>query len=330
MDTHISLHKLEVFRLIVQNGGVTRAAEILGVAQPAVSAQLRSLEKAMGAALFVRAGNRLELTEAGRRVSAWAEEVLAGSEQVGRDVQQLAAGTTGSLRVASSMAIGSYLLPPIMTRLLRDRPGADITVHIGEPATALRSVAIGTADLAVVTWDDDLDTSGLHAQRLRDEPLVLCASPDGPPTGAAIGISELAALPFVGVPQPVTYHRMLARQLRAHGVLDLDVVLRLGHAEPIKRAVAANHWVALIPAYAVADDVAAGRLRTVEVRGMHLAEGIALITRDGGYLTPLARVAIDAIRDGIPHSAEAEADPAATTQVARSTTHRPRAARGGR
>lgn len=299
MDTHISLRRLQVFRLIVQNGSVTRAAEMLGVAQPAVSAQLRSLEKAMGAPLFVRAGNRLELTEAGRRVSRWAEEVLAGSEQVGREVLQLAAGTTGSVTVASSMAIGSYLLPPIMTALLAERPGADITVHIGEPATALRSVSIGTADLAVVTWDDDHDTSGLVAQRLRDEPLVLCASHDGPPAGDAIDLADLAGLPFLGVPNPVTYQRMLTRQLRAHGVPDLNVVMRLGHAEPIKRALVANQWVALIPAYAVGDDVAAGRLRIVEVRGARFSEGIALVTRDGGYLSSLAHATIEAIRNSI-------------------------------
>src|SRR5438552_2612975 len=152
MDTRVSLHRLEVFCLIVDAGGVTRAAERLMVAQPAVSAQLRSLETALGAALFVRQGTTLILTEAGDRVYRWAREVLAGSQQVQREVDELSSGVAGTVVLAASMAIGTYLLPPIMAKLRAERPSADITVHIGEPATALRSVQLGDADFGVVTW----------------------------------------------------------------------------------------------------------------------------------------------------------------------------------
>jgi DNA-binding transcriptional LysR family regulator len=299
MDPRISLHRLHVFCLVVDAGGVTRAAERLLVAQPAVSAQLRSLESALGAALFTRHGTSMVLTEAGTRLYEWASQVLAGATAVARDVEELSTGAAGAVQIAASMGIGSYLIPPIMTRLRSQRPGADITVHAGEPALMLRAAAIGEADFAVATW-----TPGPHgelrSELLWQEPLVLCASPHGPPDTDAINLSDMTALPYVGVPRDIAFHDMVERQLREYGIGAWPHVLRLGHAEPIKRAVADNGWVSLAPRYVVADDIASGRLRTVHIRDAALTEGIGLYLREGVYLSPLKRAAIDAIRAAAP------------------------------
>jgi DNA-binding transcriptional LysR family regulator len=296
MDTRIPLRRLEVFCLVVDEGGVTRAAERLLVAQPGVSAQLRSLEKALGAALFVRAGSKLALTEAGDRLYHWAKEVLAGGAQVQRDIDDLARGVAGSLRVASSMAIGTYLLPPLMTQLRKDRPGADITVHISEPAAALRAAEIGEVDFSVTTWLDDPAPETLRAEKLWEEPLVLCAAPHGPPAVDSVDLAEVATLPLVGVPSGVAFHKMLHDQLRRHGIGELPTVIRLGHAEAIKQAVALNGWVCLASAYCVADDVTAGRLRTVRIRDATLVEGIGLYHRTAKYFSPLQDAALGALR----------------------------------
>src|SRR3954463_4322297 len=77
LNMRVSLRRLEVFCLVVEEGGVTRAAEHLFVAQPAVSSQIRALEEWVGTKLFTRTGGRLVLTEAGHRVYQWAKETLA-------------------------------------------------------------------------------------------------------------------------------------------------------------------------------------------------------------------------------------------------------------
>ena len=299
VDTRITLRRLHVFCLVVDAGGVTRAAEQLLVAQPAVSAQLRSLESALGAALFTRQGSTLALTEVGARVYEWARQVLASATAVDRDVEELRDGMAGSVRIAASMAIGSYLLPPIMTRLKLRRPGADITISIGHPAEMLRAAAIGEADFAVATWIPSQHDE-LHSELLWEEPLVLCASPHGPPDTDVIDLAALTALPYVGVPRDSTFHHVLEAQLRDLGISSWPHVLRLGHAEPIKRAVADNNWVALVPLYAATDDFASGRLRLVHIRGTSLTEGIGLFQRENAYLSPLKRAALGAIRAAAP------------------------------
>jgi DNA-binding transcriptional LysR family regulator len=296
MDTRLPLRRLEIFCLVVDEGGVTRAAERLLVAQPGVSAQLRSLERSLGSALFTRSGSSIVLTEAGERVYRWAKEVLAGSVQVQRDIDELTAGTAGSLTVASSMAVGTYLLPPLMTRLRAERAGADITVHISEPSAAVQAVELGEVDFAVTTWLDEPTPDALVAEKLWEEPIILCANPNGPPDGDAIDLSELPGLPLVGAPAGVAFHRMVTAQLRDQGAGELQIVIRLGHAEAIKQAVAANGWVCLVSAYCVADDIAAGRLRAVRIRDADLVEGIGLHHRAVRYFSPLQRAAIEQLR----------------------------------
>jgi DNA-binding transcriptional LysR family regulator len=295
LDVH--LRRLDLFCAVVDEGGVTRAAERLQVAQPWVSAQIRALENAVEARLFIRDGRRLALTEAGTRFYTWAKEALAGSAQVQRDIKDLGSGAAGTLTVTTSMAIGTYLVPPVLSRLRQERPGADITVRISEPAAALRSVEIGEADFAVATWSDAIDPGALHAEKLWEEPIVLAASPHGPPDGDEIDLAEVFALPMVGTPSDVAFERVISDQLRAHGVRSLHYVIKLGHAEAIKRAVAANGWVCFASLYCIADDVSAGRLRVVRVRGADFVEGIGLFHRTGRYFTPLQSAAVAVLRD---------------------------------
>jgi LysR family transcriptional regulator, low CO2-responsive transcriptional regulator len=303
LDTRISLRRLEVFTLVVEEGGVTRAAERLLVAQPAVSAQLRALEQNLRARLFVRSAGRLILTEVGERVYQWAKDVLAGGVQLQRDVVELADGLAGSVVVNASMAIGTYLLPPLFSELRLRRPGADLTVLVDWPARALESVEHGEADFGVISWTEDEVPPTMVAERLRDEPIVLCASPDGPPDTDEINVADLSRLPTVGVPREVAYYRMLDAQLHAHGVGSLSAEIRFGHAEPMKRAVMTHGWVTLLPRYCVLDELASGRLREVRIRDAEFVEGIGLYRRRTKHFSPLQRAAIGLIRG--PHKQSA-------------------------
>src|SRR4051812_45958842 len=111
MEPQLSLRRLEIFRLVVEERSVTRAATLLMIAQPAVSSQLRALEEWLGARLFVRRGNRLVLTEAGERADAWAKGILASAAELRRGVEGIELGSGGTVVAAASMGVGSYLLP---------------------------------------------------------------------------------------------------------------------------------------------------------------------------------------------------------------------------
>lgn len=304
LDTRVSLRRLEVFCLVVQEGSVTRAAEHLLVAQPAVSGQLRALEQWVGAKLFVRVGSRLVLTDVGHRVYDWAEETLARSLQMHRDVAGLGEGARGALVVASSMAAGTYLLPPALIALRAQRPETEIVIHVGQPQDALHATETGKADLAIVAWDDRDTPDHLVGEHLHNAEIVLCAATDGPPDGDIVSPGEVAELPHVDIPRDVTFHRMLDLQLRRQGISNRNVLIRLGHAEAIKLAIRDHGMVGFVPRYVVADSLARGEVKTVAVRGVAVHETLWMFRRKGKPASALHEAAVAAVREHLAQATE--------------------------
>lgn len=299
MDTQLSLKRLEVFRLVVEERSVTKAADILMVAQPAVSSQLRALESWLGAKLFARQGNRLVLTEAGERANEWAREMLAGAAQIKRDVGDLESGKAGSAVIASSMAVGSYLLSPILADFQSTRAEADLTLSISQPNDALRAVETGEADFAVVSWDQRHLPDTTTSELLRTEPLLLCAGAGAVPADTTLTLEEALELPFVGAPHNVVYQRDLVDQIRKLTSTEPRFVIRLGHAEPMKRAAIDHGWAIFVPRYVAENELASGLLRLIEVEGLDLTERIALLWRRDKLFSPLQQAAVDAIRSAL-------------------------------
>ena len=299
-NMRVSLRRLEVFCTVVEVGGVTRAAEHLYVAQPAVSSQIRSLEEWLAVKLFVREGGRFQLTEAGERTYSWAKEMLFRTQELQREMASLGDGMQGAVAIAASIAAGTYLIPPILMDLCSTRPNAEITLEVSQPQHALQSVEVGRADLAVVSWDGRDVPPQLMGAHLHSEEIILVASTAGPPEGDVVDVSQVAALPEIDVPTNVTWHRMLDIQLRRQGVRDRNIVIRLGHGESIKRMVRDHRLVAYQPRYVVEESLGRGEVREVTVTGLSLEEHLWLFTRSGKPSSPLIDACVEALRRGLP------------------------------
>jgi DNA-binding transcriptional LysR family regulator len=297
-DARISLQKLEVFRVIVEQGSVSRAAERLYVTQPVVSSHLRDLEDRLGTKLMRRSGNRMELTEAGRAALAWANDVLTHTHELAREIDGLADGSRGSAAIASSMTAGSYLLPPILAAFRRERDGAHIILSTSDPEHASASVEAGECDFAIILSDDDhASHPTLTLERICDEPLVLVTAPDGRPAASELMVSELATLPFVTSPTGLSRQRTVSRQLAMVGLHSLDVVIELGHAEAMKHAVRAGLGVAFLFRSSVEAELARGELREITVRDARLHAPIFIVTRADKRFTPIQQALLDDIRE---------------------------------
>ena len=279
MERQLSLRRLEIFRLVVEERSVTRAASLLMIAQPAVSSQLRSLEDWLGARLFIRRGNQLLLTEAGERADAWAKSILASAAELQRDVDGIESGRGGTVVAAASMGVGSYLMPGVLTRFSEGHPDADITLNVAQPQETLRLVATGEADFAVTTWDADETRANIRSLTLRSEPLVIVVRADLGPEERTLTLEDALRLPFVGAPRAVASQRSIISQLRRLSDTEPTFVIRLGHALPAKQAVIDHGWAAILPRYVVDADVAAGVLAAVHVPGLDLRERIVLAWR---------------------------------------------------
>ncbi|GAA1869879.1 LysR family transcriptional regulator [Actinomadura bangladeshensis] len=306
MEPQLSLRRLEIFRLVVEERSVTRAAAILMIAQPAVSSQLRALEKWLGAKLFTRRGSQIELTEAGERANAWAKAILASAAELRRDVDGIESGGGGSVVAAASIGVGSYLLPAVLTRFRERHPGADMTLNVLQPQDALRQISSGEADFAVTTWDADETRTNVHTTVLRDEPVLIVVRGDRRPENRVMSIEEALRLPLVAAPRVVAAQRAVSSQLSLLTDAEPNVVIRLGHPLAAKQAVIDHGWATILPRYVVAADVAAGVLATVEVPGLDLRERIVVAWRRDKVFSKLQQTLVAEIRDRLGEFHRAE------------------------
>src|SRR4051794_27706778 len=147
MDTR----QLAAFCAVVERKSFSQAAERLGVTQPAVSLQVRSLEKRLGRTLLDRSGRRVEPTEAGLALFRGAQRVLQLQTQtVGELDAGEAGGAGGTLEVGASTGPGSTVVPVLLCEFQRANPGVAVSLSISDTQTVVDRVADRQLELGVV------------------------------------------------------------------------------------------------------------------------------------------------------------------------------------
>lgn len=304
-DNRISLQKLEVFCLVVELGGVGRAAEHLFVAQPVVSAHLRTLQERLGAQLLYRDGRRMRLTEAGDRAYAWATETLSRTRELVRELDGLSDGRRGSVVVAASMSVGSYLLPPILAEFRRAHPQAEITLNISDPEHATAAAAAGECDFAVLVAEAPPEAPLLSSVRAGYERFVLVAPPDFEPHGP-IRVAELDRLPLVASPRSHVRRAIADHQLQRFGVDPKNITIELGHPEAMKRAAQDGLGAALLFRSSVAAELKAGSLTEIEIADADLGVSVFVVMRRSKRFTQIQEDLLTAVREALAHQLEQE------------------------
>lgn len=145
MNASINLHHLRYFWVVAQEGGITRAAERLGMAVQTVSAQVRSLEQALGYALLKPDGRNLQLTEAGRAAKLVADQIFPLVAQLPAVVAEAATGQGARLRVGISDGLAKLVVRHLMDPLVKS-PGTRLICHEDEFERLLADLALHRLD----------------------------------------------------------------------------------------------------------------------------------------------------------------------------------------
>jgi DNA-binding transcriptional LysR family regulator len=191
----VDLRQLEYFAAVARNRNFTRAAEELYVTQPALSQQVRRLERELGLELLTRTSAGVELTPAGRELLERAEAILADVGRARAAMDEHAGVTRGFLRLAA--APGELLrLPAELAVFHQTHPGVRIALRHGSAREVLEALRRGAADLALLALADGVDLGGLAAEPLREEPLRLIAAP-GEALGDPVAVADLSTRPLI-------------------------------------------------------------------------------------------------------------------------------------
>lgn len=177
--TTLRTKDLRLVATVAAEGTVTAAAEILGISQPAASRQLKALEARLGVPLFGRTSTGMLPTAAGLRLLDQAEPLLARLRSLEADMEQLARGETGTIRVTTQCYTSYGWLPEILPALREEFPGVDVQIipeAASDPIGALFDRAV---DLALAYHFHD-STDRLTVVPLFQDELVLLVGPDHP------------------------------------------------------------------------------------------------------------------------------------------------------
>lgn len=195
----MDLRQLRYFVAVADSGSISAAAVVLHIAQSAVSRQMLRLEDQVGGALFRRSIAGVELTDSGHLLLERARFILREVESATSDVATFSRGMRGTVRVAAPASAGRVLYVPLVKRFHAQYPQVQLELSEGTTDEMLRSLAIGTLDLGLVTEVEPRDDIVLQPL-LREEAVLLC--PVGHPLckRKSIAARDLPQMPIIIAP----------------------------------------------------------------------------------------------------------------------------------
>jgi len=274
MDTR----QLAAFCAVVERRSFSQAAELLGVTQPAVSLQVRALEKRLGTQLLDRSGRRVEPTEAGARLYRGAQRLLALEQQVLDDVSAEGEGDlSGLLSIGASTGPAAVVVPQLLCAFQRAHPAVRIALEVHDTRMVVELVAERRLELGIVG-------AAPRHRAVRFEPfahddVVLVCPPQHRFAGRSVDVHELASETLVVMQEGAGVRRIVEDELRRLGVRlrDLDPRLELGLQESVRSAVLSGYGVTFISRAAVESDLSSGALAEARVDGMDGRREISLV-----------------------------------------------------
>ncbi|MBI1959181.1 MAG: LysR family transcriptional regulator [Candidatus Rokubacteria bacterium] len=281
----MNLHHLRIFYTVAQRRSITAAAEDLLLSQPAVSLQLKALEKELGMPLFQRGGSKLALTQAGEVLYRSAVSILHAKEEVERSIGELRDGTKGRLILGAGTTGGMYVLPRIVQAYKGLWPETEIVFHIGNTDHILEKLLENVVDMGLV--GGPIDDRRFVVEPVCPDELVLIAAPTHPIVSLGkVTLKDLAGLPFI-VPEAGSRTRQLVeRNFRDAGV-PFKIAMQLSGTEGVKRGVEARLGVGMVSRYAVESECQHGVLQRVPIEGWGITRTMNLVYRNQKYFSPV-------------------------------------------
>ena len=285
MDTR----QLAAFCAVVERRSFSQAADRLGVTQPAVSLQVRALEKRLGTQLLDRSGRRVEPTEAGWRLYRGAQRMLALEDQLVAEVAASGEGAlAGDLVLGASTGPAAVVVPVVLGEFQRQNPGVRVFLTVSDTHSVVERVAARELELGIV--GAARRHRGVRFEPFFSDEVILVCPPGHRFAGRVVTLAELREEPLILMQEGAGVRQIVEDGLRRQGVRlrDLDVRLELGLQESVRRAVEAGYGVTFISRTAVESDLEAGRLAEARVEGLEATREISLASATGRARTRVA------------------------------------------
>ncbi|WP_219836764.1 LysR family transcriptional regulator [Paenibacillus sp. R14(2021)] len=283
----MNLYGLVVFHHVASTGSVTKAAELLRISQPAVTAHVRNMASELGFALLAPKGRGIFLTEAGERLAGHAARLYALQQEIDRDLADYRTGAAGELRLAATSLPANFLLPKLLSVYRETCPDVLVSLLTLNANEAMESLLHYEADAAIIGGGAP-DYPGLCKQLLGEDELWFIAAPTHPYAQRQVAFEQLMQEPFIMRESGSAAREQLLALCRVHGTGAPRAALQVSGVHESLHAAAAGIGLTLVSSLEASAAVARGELVRLGVKDLELRNAIVLFTRENEALPPAA------------------------------------------
>jgi DNA-binding transcriptional LysR family regulator len=289
----MQLESLKVFCDLTETESFTKAAQVNGVTQSAVSQTLSGMERHFKSLLVERSKKNFRLTAEGEVVYDYAKRVLQSFDALQSRLQEIQGVLSGNIHVATVYSIGLYDLPPYVQRFMKDYPTVNIHVEYRRANQVYEDILGNVVDLGLVAFperDSRLETVPFRSDRL----VFVCHPHHALAKSRTLKLKSLSGQKFIGFEKDIPTRKTLDRIFKDQGIKP-NYVMQFDNIETVKRAVEIDSGVTILPEETITSEIANQTLASVRLEGNYSRE-LAVIYKKGKVLSPAMKKFIELLK----------------------------------
>ena len=292
--SEINFHRLFIFHTVARLGSFTRAASELSISQPAVSIQVKELERSLDTTLLIRMRSGVSLTDTGETVYDYTRRIFTLADEMTNAIQDLTGLESGRLTIGSSTTPGEYILPFAIGRFRERYPKVEVSLAISNTRNVIDQILSRELDLGMA--GAPVDIRGLASFLYVNDEVVLVTAPTHPlARRRRLTVQDVADESFL-MREAGSATRRAAEEHFASMDARVRVVMELGSNEAVKRAASAELGVGVVSKFSVGPDVAAGYLKVLSVQGWRCERPLTVFYRDDTHISAVQRAFLSVLR----------------------------------
>jgi DNA-binding transcriptional LysR family regulator len=291
----MQIESLKIYCDLTETESFTKAAQINGVTQSAVSQQISSLERLFKALLIERSKKKFRLTREGQVLYDHSKQIIQIYDALHSKLQEIKDIVSGNIRLATIYSIGLHILPPYIKEFLKSYPTVNVHAEYRRANQVYEDVLSNVVDLGLVAYP--VRDTRLETVPMRKDTLVLICHPHHPFAKLkGIKLKALAGQKLICFELDIPTRKAVDKILRARGVR-VQVAMEFDNVETVKRAVEIDAGVAIVPLSTVTQEVAKETLAALQLDNGQYFRPLGILYKKNKVLSPAMKQFITLLKE---------------------------------
>jgi LysR family transcriptional regulator, transcriptional activator of the cysJI operon len=291
----MQIESLKVYCDLAETESFTKAAQINGVTQSAVSQQISSLERQFKSLLIERSKKKFRLTREGQVLYDYSKQIIQTFDSLHSKLQEIKDIISGNIRMATIYSFGLHDLPPFIKRFLKDYPTVNVHVEYRRANQVYEDVLGNVVDLGVVAYPTK--DAKLETVSMRKDPLVMICHPQHPlAKSKALKLKAIEGQKFVSFEPDIPTRKALDKLFKENGI-EIRTVMEFDNIETVKRAVEIDAGISIVPLSTVVQEASKQTLAALPFDGVDVFRPLGIIYKKNKVLSPAMKQLINVLKE---------------------------------